>query len=279
MENNHTPSDFEKEVLSSLVLPNGQPKEDVWQQLQEALHATPPKKCIRSLLIRYMIRYMAAATIALGFLGGFLRYYQTTIDCPSGTYQIALLPDGSQVYLNAGSSLSYTPYWWDRTVVLTGEAFFEVKKGSRFVVESTQGQTEVLGTSFNIYAREQRYAVVCKTGKVLVTTARRDSVYLLPEEKALLVQNRLQKQEQQQQELAWRKQSFYFDEAPLQEVVQELERQYAITITISRKLAQNYTYTGYFKKTEDPATALEIITISLGLQFKKTAARKYTIVA
>ncbi|MGH1336704.1 MAG: FecR family protein [Aureispira sp.] len=273
METNHTPSNFEKKVLSNLVLPSGLPKEEVWERMQETLHATPPKNPIRTLLIRCTV----AATLAIGIVGGFLRHYQTTIHCPPGSYQAAILPDGSQVYLNAGSSLSYAPYWWNRTVALTGEAFFEVTKGSRFVVESAQGQTEVLGTSFNVYARKQNYVVVCKTGKVLVTTAHRDSVYLLPEEKAILVQDQLQKEKPQRQELAWREQSFHFEEAPLLEVLQELERQYAIQITLSKALVKKYYYTGYFKKTEKPTDALEIITISLGLTFKKTAARKYTI--
>lgn len=61
------------------------------------------------------------------------------------------LPDGSVVRLNSVSRLSYKPLGWyfSRSAELSGEAFFEVEKGSKFTIYSMLGSTSVLGTSFN----------------------------------------------------------------------------------------------------------------------------------
>lgn len=274
METSPTPSDFEKEVLSQLRLPSASPKEEVWEQLQGLLHATAPPTKVTPLWY-----WVAAASVAAALVMGFLRFYQTTIECPAGATLSQILPDGSEVHLNAGSSISYAPYWWEgnRRVQLEGEAFFKVKKGSSFQVQSKQGKTEVLGTSFNVYARAEDYTVVCQTGKVLVTSPYQDSVYLLPQEKAIWRNQQLKKQAWHPQELAWREQAFSFDNRLLDRVVKELERQYAIEITLAPNLVKQYHYTGYFKKTKEPTAALEIITISLGLQFKQTAPNQYLL--
>lgn len=274
MQTNPTPSDFEKKVLAQLTLPAAAPKEEVWEELQGLLHATAPPSKRKPLLY-----WAVAASLAAALLGGFLRFYQTTIYCPAGTTLSQFLPDGSEVQLNAGSSITYAPYWWEgnRTLQLEGEAFFKVKKGSRFQVQSEQGKTEVLGTSFNIYARAEDYTVICQTGKVLVTSPYQDSVYLLPKEKAIWSNQQLKKELQQPQDLAWRRQAFSFDNLVLDRVVKELERQYAIDITLAPSLVKQYYYTGYFKKTKEPEAALEIITISLGLQFKQTAPQQYML--
>ena len=81
---------------------------------------------------------------------------------------VVTLPDNSIVTLRGGSELSYAPYWWfaDRSLQFEGEAFFDVEKGSSFTVQSDNGVTQVLGTSFSIYANDENYEVFCKTGKV-----------------------------------------------------------------------------------------------------------------
>ena len=62
------------------------------------------------------------------------------------------LPDGSEVVLNAKSVVNFTQKDWDtnRSIQLKGEAFFKVKKGSTFRVQTPKGQVTVLGTKFNV---------------------------------------------------------------------------------------------------------------------------------
>lgn len=276
MNKNYTPSDLEKKVLNKVTLPSGAPKEIVWDQLQTILQ-TAPQPSIRPLWRHWGV----VALFAASFVFFVLKFYRITVYCPAGERLTEVLPDGSEVSLNAGSSLSYVRWGWrqNRAVTLDGEAFFKVQKGSRFTVESEQGTTEVLGTSFNIYARRAAYIVICETGKVLVTHGEQDSVYLKPQEKAILVDQKLQKQEKQPQELAWLEASFYFNAMPLQEVLEAIQRHYAISIKITPDLVKRYQYTGYFKQTQEPLETLQIITISLGLTVKKVAPREYVITA
>src|SRR5690606_33990185 len=81
------------------------------------------------------------------------------------------LPDSSEVFLNADSRISYNEKKWDRNreVVLDGEAFFKVAKGERFTVSTVHGPVSVLGTHFNVEAREDYFEVSCFEGLVRVT--------------------------------------------------------------------------------------------------------------
>ena len=148
-----------------------------------------------------------------------------------------LLPDGSTVILNADSELSYTASDFDqaREVTLKGEAFFEVTPGSPFLVKGEQGSVEVLGTSFNAYFRNQQLEVSCFTGSVKVSTG--ESSHMLEpgqltksgeseplSKPATFDQNKV---------ASWRTGEFYFDQVPLSEVLQELQRQFDLEIVYS----------------------------------------------
>ena len=81
------------------------------------------------------------------------------------------LPDHSQVAINASSILSYKKNNWNnkREVILDGEAFFKVAKGSTFDVITDQGVVTVFGTQFNVKEREHYFEVICYEGLVGVT--------------------------------------------------------------------------------------------------------------
>lgn len=79
-----------------------------------------------------------------------------TISAEKGERASVTLPDGTKVYLNAKSTLSYPASFSlnERTVQLTGEAYFEVKHDADapFIVKTAEIQIKVLGTTFNLYA-------------------------------------------------------------------------------------------------------------------------------
>ncbi|MCI4668741.1 MAG: FecR family protein [Bacteroidia bacterium] len=80
-------------------------------------------------------------------------------------------PDGSTFALNKSSKLEYDGAEWgtNRAVKLEGEAYFEVKKGKDFIVNSDKGKVKVLGTKFNVVARDDFFQVECFEGKVEVS--------------------------------------------------------------------------------------------------------------
>jgi transmembrane sensor len=141
-----------------------------------------------------------------------------------------VLPDQSVLLLNAGSTAKFAQQWDDqRKVELTGQGFFEVQPGSSFVVETTHGQVQVLGTSFDVYARENDFRVACYTGKVRVTAGAADKE-ILPGQMVALNEKQLAISNFDVQRADWRSGEFYFTNEPLSNVFNEIARQFNVTI-------------------------------------------------
>jgi len=227
-------------------------------------------------------KMLAAASVIL-IIGAtlFCKLYTTTVDCNRGEHLAQTLPDGSTVQLNSESSISYAPYWWyfDRSVSLDGEAFFEVQKGKKFTVTSTLGNTTVLGTSFNIFARDNVYKVLCTTGKVKVSTANeKNSVTLEPNQLAELEnQTTLKKSSNIQANniIGWKDNKFNFVATPLVDVFQEIERQYDVKLDI--KSVPQHLHTGSFNKNKDVESTLNLICLTFNLKFEKIKNKNYKI--
>ncbi|MEM9141759.1 MAG: FecR domain-containing protein, partial [Bacteroidota bacterium] len=143
-----------------------------------------------------------------------------------------VLPDGSSVKLNSGSTLTFPESFNDSTreVVLDGEAFFDVVKNPKkpFVIKSGELKTTVLGTSFNVnaYKGEQIMAVTVLSGEVGVNTAS-GQLQLLPNEQCIFDINtkQLVKEHVNAKEiLLWKDGILKFNDAGLGQVAEALER-------------------------------------------------------
>lgn len=135
---------------------------------EEDATITPKKKIIRP-LIGVMIA--VAAAIALLVIINWPTSSSIILKETQAGEQISFtLPDDSEVTLNFASSLSYDPNSWDaeRMVQLEGEAFFKVAKGSKFIVQTSQGRVAVRGTQFNVKVRAEAFQVDCFEGSVEV---------------------------------------------------------------------------------------------------------------
>ncbi len=178
------------------------------------------------------------------------------------------LPDGSKVYLNAVSSLGYGDDW-DRKVNLEGEAFFEVTKGEKFSISTNMGEVQVLGTSFNVSARKDVFAVNCKTGKVKVSfkNSSEKPVYLVKGQGVIFDNGMIVKSNLNPTLIGnWQIGEYHFTDRPLIEVLAELERQYDVDIRLEDKSQAMRPYNGYFIK-EDLAVALSMVCDPMGLAF------------
>jgi ferric-dicitrate binding protein FerR (iron transport regulator) len=154
-----------------------------------------------------------------------------------------------------------------RSLSLNGRAFFEVKKGSKFTVITDNGTVEVLGTSFSVLSRENIFEVICKTGKVSVSTKDNADIQIItPSEKVILTNNKLVKSNANNESLAWKDGNYYFDNASLLEVIKELENQFKIKIKTDEKNL-SLRYTGFFN-TDNLGKALHSVTWPLNLKYE-----------
>ena len=253
-------------------------KEQVWAELESRIEEDLPVAKIHSM------RWKLAAACTILLVGTILLsmrlYTETTITGP-GSNESAFLPDGSKVYLNANSSISYQPYWWSmaRRVELDGEAFFEVKKGKKFRVTSARGETTVLGTSFNIYASPTDYEVTCLTGRVKVKSLTSDDTVLITPNQMAVVDKKgeLAKSTDVNAQLVsnWIFGKFAFTQVPLNIVFKKLSSRYGVEILNTENLTQNYT--GSFVKERKLENILELVCKPFDLEFKKLPSGGYII--
>ena len=169
--------------------------EDMSEQTEVAL----PKKAKILPWKHYAISFMKVAAIfVLGFALHFFLNRQTTtthhelqhqIHVPTGQHVEIMLADGSKVWLNSGSTLTFPSKFngKKRLVELDGEGFFEVKsdKEHPFIVKTKQLTVEATGTAFNVnaYAPDHVAAVTLVKGKVAVTLDQKKTISLSPGEK------------------------------------------------------------------------------------------------
>lgn len=255
--------------------------DDVWREVEHRIdHA--PRKRLHQILRMSGFRYAAAAVVLL-LLGSTLtiQLYTKTIATQWGEQLTVSLPDASTVKLNAQSELKYKPLAWmfKREVKLKGEAFFEVTHGKRFSVTSALGQTRVLGTSFNIFARDNLYKVVCVTGKVEVKAGKNQRVVIEPNSQASFGSDgtlQVAPATDALVNLGWLHNRFIFTATPINEVFREIERQYGVRLTVKTPVFQ--LYSGNFIKTERIEEVLDMVCPPLGLTFVKHTNKEYYIV-
>lgn len=160
-----------------------------------------------------------------------------TISTPKGGQYQVILPDGSEVYLNAASSLKYPVKFNknERRVTLSGEAYFEVSKNPAkpFIVESENQSVKVLGTHFNVsgYPGEVVKTTLAE-GKVLVSTLRgTDKITLTPNQQAINNGTSLHTQSVNAGDvIAWKDGLFVFTQTNLKTVLQQISRWYDVGV-------------------------------------------------
>lgn len=160
-----------------------------------------------------------------------------TIETPSGKNLRVILPDSSQVLLNAHSRLSYTQKE-ERLATLEGEAYFEVKKDTEhpFVVQAGTAKACVLGTSFNIRHYEQgQIHITLLTGSLAIESEATENPEIMKpgDDASLLEDGQIIIQEKgETSRPMWTSGYFSFDDAPLSEVLCELGRWYNVNVTV-----------------------------------------------
>jgi ferric-dicitrate binding protein FerR (iron transport regulator) len=162
--------------------------------------------------------------------------YNTLSTPRGGQYQLRL-PDGTQVWLDAASSISYPTFFGgkDRRVRITGQVYFEVArdKARPFQVTVNNMDVEVLGTHFNIkaYSDEASINTTLLEGSVKVSAGNSNTTVLRPGQQAQLSnQLKVVENANPDQVMAWKNGLFNFEGADIKTVMRELGRWYDVEI-------------------------------------------------
>ncbi|MBZ4189376.1 FecR family protein [Niabella beijingensis] len=173
--------------------------------------------------------------------------YHTLTTPRGGQYQMQL-PDGTKVWLNATSSITYPTAFLDkqRNVTITGEVYFEVAKDAAkpFVVDvNGTSSVEVLGTHFNVnaYTDEPGVATTLLEGAVKVTAGSKIQL-LAPGQQALVTGNsiRWNRAVNTGEVIAWKEGVFRFENADIASIMRQLARWYDVDVTYRGNKTDEY---------------------------------------
>lgn len=203
-----------------------------------------------------------------------------TIETPrGGQYQISL-PDGTRVWLNAASSLTYPTSFvaGERKVKLQGEAYFEVMhdKASPFKVMSNDQVITVLGTRFNVsaYKDDHRIVTTLLQGKVKVQLNDLD-VYaeLNPGEQSILVDRNFSVEKVDNDDaVAWKNNSFVFNDEELGSIMRKISRWYDVDVVCPPEM-EKMPFAGTVSRSKNIKQALRIMELTESIHFKVEGRR------
>ncbi|OXA85993.1 FecR family protein [Flavobacterium hercynium] len=237
------------------------------------------KKVTPKVVPLYRKRYFQVAALlvlALGITLTFKLATNKTETADFGKQTSFTLPDNSEVVLNSGSEIGYKNWNWDnnRHLDLQGEAYFRVAKGKRFEVQTKLGKVAVLGTQFNVKTRKNRFDVVCYEGRVQVNYANKQIV--LTHGQGVSFENGKQlKLDVAVSKPEWIDHNISFYKENIRTILDEVERQYNITIELNAKDTTSL-FTGKLPA-QNLDTALQIISTTYDLKVEKVSKNKIII--
>ena len=220
-----------------------------------------------------------AGGIAWGLLSNKLSDYE--VITAAGQRAQTVLPDGSKVWLNASSKIVYHNSLWssDRQIDLSGEAYFEVShdKHAPFIVNSKQIKTCVLGTKFNVRARqdENRVVTTLLQGLVRVDSPRTEEKgYLLKPGQTLNVntdtyQAELIEYNQPTDVLLWINGKLEFKQQSLLEITNIMEKLYDIKFIYKDEALKSERFTGEFSTDSTADEILNVLMHTNHFSYKK----------
>ena len=251
-------------------------KKQLWENISDKLSSETHKTKTPAIRKLWAWGLAAAASLALLFWFG-SDAGKTKTYAEAGKHKEVVLPEKSVVTLNADSRMIYESESFNerRVLHLKGEAFFDVEPGSSFTVLTDEGIVTVLGTSFNVVARDGKFEVSCYTGKVSVARNAQNTVVITTGQQVSAENKNLRQEnfDASSGNPEWIQGVFRFENQPLKEVIAELERQYDIHVQIEKGLEET-AYTGLFES-GDIDEALKLITWPLHL---KTSKKGETII-
>jgi ferric-dicitrate binding protein FerR (iron transport regulator) len=222
---------------------------------------------VRKPVVRFMTLYSKiAAAIMIPLLAGtgFLLLRDrtstegirpaTSIYAPAGSRVSFVLPDGTEGMLNSGSTIAYSmPFSKKRSVVLTGEAWFEVAPDPKhpFTIDAGDLDLSVLGTTFNVsaYPEEDYTEIVLESGKVLVSCGNyKDGMVMSPSERLVYENGKVTRSTADPSKYSsWTTGKLVFRGDGMSEVARRIERWYNVKVELMDEDLEKYSFRATFE--------------------------------
>lgn len=256
------------------------------QEMHRRMYKSPAKTLftVKNILL-------VAAMMLLPFLGAVVAYQLMEskysgnkvelMECfvPNGSKKQFILPDGSAVWLNAGSVLIYPEKFTDdtRTLYLGGEAFFNVVKDPEkpFIVKTQHVAVEALGTAFNVSSYSDSYKTITtlEEGKVKVDVKNGDnkSMTLLPDQQSTYDSKTgfMTKTHVDASHVSrWKEGYLFFQGVSFNEIVKTLERRFNVTVNYEDSKYAGRTFTVKFNPDEGLTQVMDVLKeMVVGLEY------------
>lgn len=247
-----------------------------FQMIENIISSTRSKPSAKTKRFRLLITITAIAVLATtgvwinnGNLSDQINArHKSSIKTLSGKDYVHL-PDGSTVFLNEGSELSYSFTDSGRNVTLRGEAYFDVAHNSSkpFRVFTGKIVTTVLGTAFNVNANSAQNVVITVTrGKVTVGDQTRVYEMITPDEQIAVntTDNKFTKNKVNSQLIVeWRNKYFILDDMTFEQAALEIERKFNVKVVIQNENLKKCKVHAWFMNNESLDEVIEDISSSM----------------
>lgn len=209
------------------------------------------------------------------------------IATPNGSRTMVSMPDGSRIWLNAGSEITYSKGFGDtdRNVTLSGEACFDVAKDKElpFVVSTKSATLKVLGTKFTFraYPEDRELTIELIRGHVDIESRKTGKhIDMKPNEKAVIDSRTGQMAKRNidaSRSDSWTKGELFFDEMPLRQIAHSLERAYGVRIKVSDSIAGKHFYGTFSSAGTSIDEVLKTMSGTRQMSYRRTAPGEYYI--
>lgn len=247
----------------------------------------PTKEIKKNYFIREFLKIASLIIITVGVTAALfsidedkddVNIAMQTITVPAGQRVNLDLPDGTNVWLNAGTKMQYPVSFMQgkREVILDGEAYFEVahNEKSPFVVHTHALDVEVLGTKFNVeaYSKRKVFETSLIQGKVRVKSPDNEkvSVTLHPNYKTTLKSGKLVVSKIDDYNVyRWKEGLYCFKNKPFAEIMQDLERYYDLNIQLDKQGIAKVALTGKFRISDGLDYALRVLQNDVAFSYRR----------
>ncbi len=254
----------------------------LWQT--EAQASSNPKKVTGKIWRMTFETLKIAAILVVGFFASKLiipheseTVHTQTIHVPPGQRAELTLADGTEVWLNSGTTLRFPDRFAEnkREVMLDGEGYFSVRHDANrpFTVQTSRYAVRVLGTEFNVKAYENSslFETALIEGSVEINSPRMaESLRLKPNELAVANSNTIHVSSiPDYNYFKWKEGLLCFEDESIQNLMKKLELYYDITVDIQNKSLLHYRYTGKFRIRDGIEHVLKVLQLKHRFSYTK----------